>query len=116
MRKFLITTDGNSDLTEAYGREHQIRLIPLYYNMDGRIYGGDDVLPPEDFYNMMRAGKMPTTMAVNPEVVEKTFRSVLEDMIFYILPFRQRSVEVIMWRPWWGSSLRRRSPRQRFLS
>ena len=79
MRKFLITTDGNSDLTEAYGREHQIRLIPLYYNMDGRIYGGDDVLPPEDFYNMMRAGKMPTTMAVNPEVVEKTFRSVLED-------------------------------------
>ena len=27
----------------------------------------------------MREGKMPTTMAVNPQVVEKTFRSVIED-------------------------------------
>lgn len=79
MRKFLITTDGNSDLTAAYGKAHNIRLIPLYYNLDGKIYGGDDVLAPEDFYNRMRAGKMPTTMAVNPEVVESTFRSVLEE-------------------------------------
>ena len=79
MKKFMITTDGNSDLTEAYAKEHNIRLIPLYYNMDGKIYGGEDVLSPEDFYAKMRSGMMPTTMAVNPEVVEKTFRSVIEE-------------------------------------
>ena len=79
MKKFIITTDGNSDLTEAYAREHDIRLIPLYYNLDGKLYGGDDVLPPEEFYAKMREGKMPTTMAVNPQVVEKTFRSAIEE-------------------------------------
>ncbi|HIR00203.1 MAG TPA: DegV family protein [Candidatus Scybalocola faecavium] len=79
MKKFIITTDGNSDLTEDYAREHDIRLIPLYYNLDGKLYGGDDVLSPEAFYAKMREGKMPTTMAVNPQVVEKTFRSVIED-------------------------------------
>ena len=49
MKKFMIVTDGNSDLTDAYAREHDIRLISLYYNMDGKIYGGDDVLSPEEF-------------------------------------------------------------------
>ena len=38
MKKFIITTDGNSDLTEDYAREHDIRLIPLYYNLDGKLY------------------------------------------------------------------------------
>lgn len=79
MKKFIITTDCNSDLTQAYAREHDIRLIPLYYNLDGKLYGGDDVLSPEAFYAKMREGKMPTTMAVNPQVVEKTFRSVIEE-------------------------------------
>ena len=79
MKKFMIITDGNSDLTDAYAKEHNIRLIPLYYNMDDKIYGGDDTLSPEEFYAKMREGKMPTTMAVNPEVVEKTFRSVIDE-------------------------------------
>ena len=79
MKKFIITTDGNSDFTEAYAKAHDLRLIPLYYNMDGKIYGGDDVLSPEEFYAKMREGMMPTTMAVNPEVVEKTFREVIAE-------------------------------------
>ncbi len=79
MKKFIITTDGNSDFTEAYAKAHDLRLIPLYYNMDGKIYGGDDVLSPEEFYAKMREGMMPTTMAVNPEVVGKTFREVIAE-------------------------------------
>ena len=79
MKKFIITTDGNSDFTEAYAKAHDLRLIPLYYNMDGKIYGGNDVLSPEEFYAKMREGMMPTTMAVNPEVVEKTFREVIAE-------------------------------------
>lgn len=79
MKKFMITTDGNSDYTESYAKEQDVRVIPLYYNMDGKIYGGDDAQSPEDFYAMMREGKMPTTMAVNPEVVEKTFRGIIDE-------------------------------------
>lgn len=79
MKKFMIVTDGNSDLTDAYAKEHDIRLISLYYNMDGKIYGGDDVLAPETFYAKMREGQMPTTMAINPEVVEKAYRGLIEE-------------------------------------
>ena len=57
MKKFIITTDGNSDLTEDYAREHDIRLIPLYYNLDGKLYGGDDVLSPEAFTQRCVKGK-----------------------------------------------------------
>lgn len=79
MKKFMITTDGNSDFTETYAKAHDIRLIPFYYNIDGRLYGGDDVLSPQEFYAKMRAGKMPTTMAVNPDYVDKLFRSLIKE-------------------------------------
>ena len=79
MKKFMITTDGNSDLTESYVKEHDIRTVPLYYNIDGKVYGGDEVLDPHEFYDMMRDGKMPTTMAINPEVVEKLFRGLISE-------------------------------------
>ncbi len=77
MKNFIITTDGCSDLTKDYVQEHHIRVLPLYYNLDGQLYGGDDMLPPEEFYAKMREGKMPTTMAVNPEVAEKAFRELI---------------------------------------
>lgn len=78
MRKFVITTDGNADLPKDYLKENHITAIPLYYNLDGKIYGGDDDLSSEEFYAKMREGLMPTTMAVNPEVALKTFREIIE--------------------------------------
>lgn len=79
MKQFVITTDDNSDLTQAYAKKHDIRLIPLYYNLDGKVYGGEDSLSSKEFYDQMRAGKMPTTMSINPMVVEDTFREVLKE-------------------------------------
>ena len=78
MKPFIITTDSTSDLPEAYVAKHGLRLLPLYYSFSGTVYGGDNKnLEPKEFYDKMRGGAMPTTMAVNPETALKIFRELI---------------------------------------
>lgn len=78
MQNYIITSDTTCDLPLSYTTEHGIEIIPLYYNMDDVVYGDEVNMDPSEFYNKMRNGKMPTTMACNPEVVEKCFRKYLD--------------------------------------
>ncbi|MDD3172965.1 MAG: DegV family protein [Herbinix sp.] len=78
MKDFVITTDSNSDLLESYINEKQIGIIPHYYDLEGITYGDEINLTPKEFYDKMRAGLMPTTMASNPEVIRKTFQSYID--------------------------------------
>lgn len=78
MNDFVITTDTTSDLPASYVKDYHIEILPLYYNLEGVIYGGDVKLPPEEFYAKMRSGQMPTTMAVNPETAKETFKKYLD--------------------------------------
>lgn len=73
MRNFVITADSNSDLPEYYIKEKQIGIIPHYYDIEGVTYGDELNLTVREFYDKMRNGLMPTTMASNPEVIRKTF-------------------------------------------
>ena len=79
MKKFIITTDTTCDLPEDYLHQHNIGIIPLYYSMSDTIYGEEDVLEPKVFYNRMRSGEMPTTMAVNPAIAKKVFTGFIQD-------------------------------------
>ncbi len=80
MKPFIITTDSTCDLPADYAKSHGLRILPLYYSFDGVVYGGENQdLEPKAFYDKMRGGAMPTTMAVNPEVAEKIFRELLEE-------------------------------------
>ncbi len=78
MSKFVITADSNSDLLDAYIKEKQIGIIPHYYDLEGVTYGDEVNLTPKEFYDKMRGGIMPTTMASNPEVIRKTFIGYLD--------------------------------------
>jgi len=75
MKDFVITADSNSDLLETYIKEKHIGIIPHYYDLAGVIYGDEVNLTPKEFYDKMRTGLMPTTMASNPEVIRKTFQA-----------------------------------------
>lgn len=75
---FQIITDTCSDLSDSYLQLHGLAAIPTYYEMDGKVYGGDNSLPYPEFYAKVRDGKLPTTMAINPEVTETVFRSYLD--------------------------------------
>ncbi len=77
MNKFVITADSNSDLLDEYIKEKQIGIIPHYYDLEGVTYGDEVNLTPKEFYDKMRNGLMPTTMASNPEVIRKTFQDYI---------------------------------------
>ncbi len=79
MRDFIITTDSNSDLPEAYINENNIKLISHYYEIDGKLYGEDNLLPANEFYDKMRAGSMPVTMASNPAVIREVFTNLVSE-------------------------------------
>ncbi len=78
MNKYIITTDTTSDLPEDYMQQHNIALLPLYYNFEGSVYGEKIFLSPKEFYDKMRKGAMPTTMAVNPAVAREVFTKLLD--------------------------------------
>ncbi len=78
MKDFVITTDSNSDLLDAYIKEKQIGIIPHYYDINGVTYGDEVNLTPHEFYDKMREGSMPTTMASNPEVIRTTFQTYVD--------------------------------------
>lgn len=78
MNKFVITADSNSDLLDEYIKENQIGIIPHYYDLEGITYGDEVNLTPKEFYDKMRGGLMPTTMASNPEVIRRTFQAYVD--------------------------------------
>lgn len=78
MREFIITTDTTCDLPQEYLDAHKIGMLPLYYSLNGTVYGEDNVLEPKEFYNIMRQGALPTTMAVNPDIARQVFTKLLE--------------------------------------
>jgi DegV family protein with EDD domain len=79
MKKYIITTDTTADLPKDYLNKHNISLLPLYYNLNGVIYGDKNDLEPKEFYNIMRQGAMPSTMAVNPDNARQVFTGLMDE-------------------------------------
>lgn len=80
MKPFIITTDSTCDLPASYVKSHGLRILSLYYSFSGMVYGGENKnLEPKEFYDKMRSGAMPTTMAVNPETAQKVFSELLKE-------------------------------------
>lgn len=68
MRPFIVSTDSTADIPEDYLKEHNVQLHPLHYIVDGVEYGAEleqGEIPIKEFYDLIRAGKMPTTNATN---------------------------------------------------
>lgn len=85
MRDYVIATESNADLDEAFVKEHDICVIPHYYTLDEDEYGDEKVLTPHEFYDEMRAGKKAGTMASNPAVILEKFEKIAgegKDILF----------------------------------
>ncbi len=79
MKEFVITTDSNSDLPLPYIQDKKIGIISHYYDLEGVTYGEDNLLPANVFYDKMRQGCMPTTMASNPAVIRDVFQKYVQE-------------------------------------
>lgn len=81
MSEYQIITDSTADITAEMIRELDLHVIPLCYMMDGKTYhnipGGGE-LTDHEFYEQLRAGKMPTTTQINMEEFIRHFTPVLE--------------------------------------
>lgn len=78
MAEYVITTDSNSDVKPEFLAEHAIPVIPQYYAFGDTVYGDELNMAPSEFYETMRKGELPKSMANNPAVIEEKFRAVLE--------------------------------------
>ena len=80
MNKYVITTDSTCDLPESYVKENNIDVIPVLYSVNDVVYGTPDSnMDIKDFYNAMRNGTMPTTMACNIEDCKTVFEKYAKE-------------------------------------
>lgn len=78
MSNYIISTDNTTDLPKEYIEEHQLPLLFMPCILNGETYGTQNQLPPQEFYQAIREGALPTTAQVNPEEAKKMFRELLE--------------------------------------
>lgn len=82
-------TDTDCDVTPVIAREYGYKVIPMPYTLEGKLY--QPYVPGEDldhktFYNMLRAGSLPTTSAISEAVYVKYFEPEFAagNDIFYV--------------------------------
>ena len=82
MKKYVITTDSTCDLPESFTKENNVDVIPILYSVNDVVYGTPESnMDIKDFYDAMRNGIMPTTMACNIEDCKTVFEKYAKDNI-----------------------------------
>ena len=79
MPDYVITTDSNSDVLPEFVKANQLTIIPQYYAFGDTVYGDELNMEPHDFYETMRNGELPKSMANNPAVIREKFEQILEE-------------------------------------
>lgn len=75
---FVLMTDSSCDLPYDFYEKNDITIVDLSFIVDGVSRFGRDVTSRE-FYDILRAGKMPSTSAVNAEEAKAAIRPHLKD-------------------------------------
>lgn len=78
MSDYVITTDSNSDVLPGFIEENNLTIIPQYYAFGDTVYGDQLNMEPHEFYETMRKGELPKSMANNPEVIREKFENILK--------------------------------------
>lgn len=80
---YIIVTDSGSDLTRQFAAAEELAFLPLSFTVGEKEYSneGDDCLAPAEFYAQVRAGSMPRTAQVNPELAEQRLETYLKQGI-----------------------------------
>lgn len=79
MSDYVITTDSNSDVLPELIRENDLTVIPQYYAFGDTVYGDELNMEPHEFYETMRNGELPKSMANNPAVIREKFERILKE-------------------------------------
>ena len=78
--KIRIMTDSTCDLSPAYLQAHDVTVIPLTVNLDGKSYTDDGVaITPDHIFKAVAGGsELPKTSAINVEDYKAAFKEALK--------------------------------------
>ena len=85
--RYQITSDSTCDLSPEQLEEYNIRLLPLYVDMDGRtLRDGVDVKPDDIYVHVAAGGGLPKTAAVNMADYVRAFTelSAKNDFVIHV--------------------------------
>lgn len=73
---FKILTDSTSDLDEKWAQEHNVDIIGLTIELDGKTYEtvGDEKITSDFLLERMQEGAKPTTSQINVGQFEEVFQ------------------------------------------
>lgn len=79
--KTIILTDSACDMHIDYVRENNICVIPLNFDIGGKVYEDDlgQTLSYKEFYNKQREGYTSTTSQINTYTFETVFKKFAEE-------------------------------------
>lgn len=76
---YMITADSNADVPAEVLKKYEIPVIPQYYAFGDEVYGDEKNMSPHEFYETIRKGELPKSMANNPAVIREKFEAVLKE-------------------------------------
>ena len=79
---YAIISDSTCDLNKELREKYNIDYVAMNYVIDGKEYPATldwDAHSPKEFYDIMRNGKMPTTMAGVPEEMKVLFEEHIKN-------------------------------------
>lgn len=80
MNPFLLVTDSNADMVPGFAQTNNVTEMELTYTIDDKTYRcNDPALSRPEFYDRMRAGKMPITAQINLEDAKSKLLPILEE-------------------------------------
>jgi DegV family protein with EDD domain len=75
-----LVTDSTAGLPSDYVKEHDIRVVPLYLNMDNTTYrDGVDITPQEFYERLPTCTPLPTTSQPSAGDFEMVYRQAVKD-------------------------------------
>lgn len=104
---FVLMTDSTADLDSFWAKEHNIDIVGLTVECDGKVYKtvGPDRLTSDALLAMMKSGSQPKTSQINVGQFEEIFDiTQLITKLFYISPFLQSyqvPIKVLSWHVSW---------------
>ena len=79
MKEYIIVTDSTTDLPDNYVIEHNLKVIPLGFTINGTNYLDNKELSSENFYKMILEGKIAKTSQINPDTFYRVFKEILNN-------------------------------------
>jgi len=79
MGKIAIVTDSNSGITQAKAKEMGIRVLPMPFYIDGKLYFEDVTLTQEEFYKKLAQDADISTSQPSPADVTELWDEVLKE-------------------------------------